>query len=107
MPKNLEQKGLTNVVKVCVKIMPDCMLNGQMDVKRGIKMLKQCGKMCWKMYTGFSRFGGRLIPVLWSELLEGLDRVRSWRGESEQLGKGAEVRCGASSFQAGRMKARG
>jgi hypothetical protein len=38
MPKNLEQKGLTKVVKVCVKITPDFMSKRQMDVKRGIMM---------------------------------------------------------------------
>jgi hypothetical protein len=40
-PKNLGQRGLTKVVTICVKIMSDFMSNGQMDVKRGIMMLKQ------------------------------------------------------------------
>jgi hypothetical protein len=41
MPKNLGQKGLTKVVKICVKITPDFVSKGQMDVKRGIMVLKQ------------------------------------------------------------------
>jgi hypothetical protein len=40
----------------------------QIDVKRGNMVLKwgcQDGASgCWRMYTGFSRFGGRLFPVL-------------------------------------------
>jgi hypothetical protein len=44
MPENLEQKGLTKVVKICVKITPDFMSKEQMDVKRGIMMLKQSQK---------------------------------------------------------------
>jgi hypothetical protein len=36
MPENVEQKGLTKVVKICVKITPDFVSKGQMDVKRGI-----------------------------------------------------------------------
>jgi hypothetical protein len=40
MPKNLGQKGFTKVVKICVKIMPDFMSKGQIDVKRGIIVLK-------------------------------------------------------------------
>jgi hypothetical protein len=40
MPENLEQKELTKVVKICVKITPDFVSNFQMDVKRGIMVLK-------------------------------------------------------------------
>jgi hypothetical protein len=42
MPKNLEQKGLTKVVKVCVKITPDFVSKCQMDIKRGIIVLRRC-----------------------------------------------------------------
>jgi hypothetical protein len=35
MPENLGQEGLTKVVKICVKITPDFVSTGQMDVKRG------------------------------------------------------------------------
>jgi hypothetical protein len=34
-------KRLTKVVKVCVKITPDFVSKGQMDVKRGIMVLKR------------------------------------------------------------------
>jgi hypothetical protein len=50
MPENLGQKGLTNIVKVCVKITPDFVSKGQMDVKRGIMMLKRVKSVCQKMF---------------------------------------------------------
>jgi hypothetical protein len=41
MPKNLEQKGLTKVVKVCVKITPNFVSKYEMDVKRGSMVSKR------------------------------------------------------------------
>jgi hypothetical protein len=35
MPENLGQKGLTKVVKICVKITPDFLSKEQMEVERG------------------------------------------------------------------------
>jgi hypothetical protein len=61
MPENLGQKGLTKVVKFCVKITPDFVSKGQMDVKRGIIVLKRVKSECRKL-TGFSRCPIRLFP---------------------------------------------
>jgi hypothetical protein len=70
MPENLGQKGLTKVVKICVKIMLDFMSRGLIDVKRNIMMskrrqigVKEVSKLCWLMYTGFSRFGPALAGL--------------------------------------------
>jgi hypothetical protein len=60
MPENLEQKSLTKVVKVCIKITPDFVSKEQMDVKRGIMVLKWGQNVSRPMYTGFSRFGPAL-----------------------------------------------
>jgi hypothetical protein len=46
MPENLGQKGLTKVVKVCIKITLDFVSKGQMDVKRGIMVLKRVKREC-------------------------------------------------------------
>jgi hypothetical protein len=59
MFKNLEQKGLTKVVKDCVKITPDFVSKGQMDVKRGIMVL-----------NGDQNVAGGCTPAL-----AGLDRL--------------------------------
>jgi predicted thioredoxin/glutaredoxin len=39
LSKNLEQKGLTKVVKICVKITPEFVSKEQIVVKRGIILL--------------------------------------------------------------------
>jgi hypothetical protein len=39
--KNLGQKRLTKVVKICVKITPDFLSKGQMNVKRGTMVLRR------------------------------------------------------------------
>jgi hypothetical protein len=51
MPKNLGQKGFTKVVKIGVTITPDFISKCQMDVKRGIMVLK------WGVKTGRNDVG--------------------------------------------------
>jgi hypothetical protein len=51
MPENLGQKGLTKVMKIYVKIMPNFVSKGQMDVKGGNMMLKWVNRI----NAGFSK----------------------------------------------------
>jgi hypothetical protein len=51
MPKNLGQKGLTKVMKIYVKIPPNFVSKGQMDVKGGNMMLKRVNRI----NAGFSK----------------------------------------------------
>jgi hypothetical protein len=94
MSKNLRQKGLTKVVKNCVKITPDFVSNGQKDVKRGIIVLngdKMGSKVRWPMYTGFSWFEDRLFPGLARCVSERAERgaVDAGLGELRQSWRGA------------------
>jgi hypothetical protein len=70
MSENLRQKGLTKVVKICVKITPDFVSKAQMDVKRGIMVLKggvkNGSKKCRPALAGM----GRLFLALWMRSLE-------------------------------------
>jgi hypothetical protein len=58
MPENLGQKGLTKVVKICVKIMPELLSKGVNWLKRVKSMLGG------SIYAGFSQYGGWLFQVL-------------------------------------------
>jgi hypothetical protein len=58
MPENLEQKGLTKVVKVCVKRTPDFESKRQMDVKReyyGVKTGQIGPEGCTPALAGLGR----------------------------------------------------
>jgi hypothetical protein len=113
MPKNLRQKGLTNVVKVCVKITSDFVSKGQMDVQQGNMVLKRSQTVvkgvCRPMYTGFSLFYGRLFPVTvagggfccasrWGELVAArCVGLLGGQGGGE-LGRFGELECAQASW---------
>jgi hypothetical protein len=96
MPENFGAKRLTKVVKICVKIMPDFMPRGLIDVKRNIMMskwrqigVKEVSKLCWLMYTGFSRFGPAISGhCCWRmvELETGFDAGRAGRAAAANAG---------------------
>jgi hypothetical protein len=54
MPENLRQKGLTKVVKICVKIMPDFVAKGAKGYQKGYYGVKTESR---QMYAGFSQTG--------------------------------------------------
>jgi hypothetical protein len=63
MPENLGQKGLTNIVKVCVKITPDFVSKWSNGCQKGDYEVKRESKQAGLMYTGFSRCRVWLLPV--------------------------------------------
>jgi hypothetical protein len=80
MPANLGQKGLTKVVKICVKIIPSLFQRGQMDVKRGNMVLKQGPigvkevlKWCWPALACM----GPPFSGLWLRTLEVGERAEA------------------------------
>jgi hypothetical protein len=67
MPENLGQKGLTKVVKICVKITPDFVSIGLLEVKKGDYVVKQRQSGVKAMYQ---HGAGGCTPAL-----AGLDRL--------------------------------
>jgi hypothetical protein len=90
-PKNLGQKGLTKVVKICVKICQIFVSKGQIDVRRGIiavKGDKMVSKQCWTMYIGFSRFRPAISGICFKA--RRCSRIESaWRLSGERVGRRA------------------
>jgi hypothetical protein len=89
MPENLGQKGLTEVVKICINITPDFVSKGQKDVKRGyygVKMGCQnkagCIPALADVESGYFRSWRDVVD----DLLAGdLQREASWARAGEAL----------------------